>query len=250
MQMLNRDDYYKTLLARRDDAKKNAHAKLDNDGAMPRFAPTGSWQALYQQVLSELGDPLLHTSRSGEARRALDDVYDNVLEECLASGSWNFATETIKATADTGVTPNFGFTEVFAKPTDWVRTVAVSGDEYFSFPLLQYYDDVNFWSADFSPIYVRYVSDDTGMGLERSRWPMTFRRYVELELAVRVCLRLTQNAVLLEELKAKRDEARRRALNNDAMNEPQPKFPPSGSWTLARGGRTGRDRGSRSSLTG
>src|SRR3990167_2816279 len=202
---------------------------------------------LMNSALLETGNTTLtDTGEATEAGRVLNEIYTRVVDECLAVGSWNFAMETIKATADTGVTPNFGFTEVFAKPADWVRTIGISSDEYFSFPLLHYFDDANFWSADSSPIYVRYVSDDTGLGYELNRWPHGFLRYVQLELAARVCPRLTESESKLERIKTDRDMARKRALNHDAMNEPQPKFPPMGSWNSSRGGRTGRgDRGSR-----
>ncbi len=207
---------------------------------------------LYNNALIELGQRrVADTGEAVEPARELTAVFDQVVLECLSMGSWNFATETIKAEADTGVTPEFGFTEVFAKPADWLRTVGVSEDEYFNMPLLHYYDDVGYWSADNPTIYVRYVSSDTGMGLELDRWTPAFSRYVELELAARVCYRLTQNASLREVTEKNRDKARRTALNQDAMNESQPKFAPPGRWTMARGGRIGRgDRGSRNNLTG
>lgn len=204
----------------------------------------GALTALGNNRVSDTGEPV-------ESARELVAAYDQVVAECLSVGSWNFAIETVKATSDTGVTPAFGFTEVFAKPTDWVRTIAISEDEYFSLPLLSYYDDDNFWSADYSPIYIRYVSNDTGLGLDKSRWTPLFSRYVELELAARVCMRLTQNGALAEKIEKDRDKARKRALNQDSMDQPQPVFPPPGSWNQARGGRIGRgDRGSRNSFTG
>ena len=195
---------------------------------------------------------LVDTGEAVEAGRELNYVYDQVVLECLSEGSWNFAMETIQAAADTGVTPEFGYTEVFAKPSDWVRTMGVSLDEHFSVPLTQYYDDASFWSADTTPIYIRYVSSDTGMGLELDRWPPKFTRFVELELAARVCGRLTQNISLKrEDILKDRDKAKAAALNQDAMNEAQPKYLPPSSWTVARGGRLGRgDRGGRGSLTG
>lgn len=200
---------------------------------------------LGSERLSDTGDPV-------KSARELTAVHNRVVEECLASGSWNFTMETIRADADTGVTPEFGYTEVFAKPTDWVRTIAVSTDERFSMPLLHYYDDSNFWSADQTPIYVRYVSNDTGMGFDLSRWTQNFTRFVELELAERVCMALTQNASLKETVGKARDTARKKAKNTDAMDEANPKFPPPGSWTSARWGSIGgrRDRGSRGSLIG
>lgn len=207
---------------------------------------------VWNAALDELGhEPLSDTGEAVTAGRIMTRRYPRVVADCISVGSWNFAMETIKAEADTGVTPEFGFTEVFAKPSDWVRTIGVSMDEYFSFPLLHYYDDVSYWSADASPIYVRYVSNDTGLGLELTRWTPLFTRYVELELAHRACLKLTQSNSLKEEIGKQRDKARKAALNLDAMNQAQPVFPPPGSWTMARGGRSARgDRGSRGSLTG
>ncbi len=209
--------------------------------------------SLFNAALIEIGKGRVSdTGEATESARELAYVYDQVVAECIAAGSWNFATETIRADADTGVTPEFGYAKVFAKPADWVRTVAFSPDEFFTYPHLNYYDDVNYWSADNSPIYVRYVSNDTGMGLELSRWTANFTRFVELELAERVCLKLTQSASMEEKVGKKRDKARKRALNFDAANEVSPKFPPPSGWTTSRWGRNGsrRDRGSRGSLIG
>jgi hypothetical protein len=206
---------------------------------------------VFNSALLELGHVnVVDTGEPVEAARSLVHAYDRVVGECLAAGSWNWATETIKAVADTGVTPEFGFPEVFAKPSDFVRTIAVSDDENFAYPLTQYYDDVSYWSADMSPIYVRYVSDDTGMGMDLNKWTPLFERYVSLELAARVCNRLTQSESLRETIRKDRDKAKRAALNQDAMDEPQPKFPPPGRWNMARGGGGGGERGSRGSLTG
>jgi hypothetical protein len=207
---------------------------------------------LYNAALNEIGDrPLEDTGEPVEAGRVLTANYSRVVADCLSAGSWNFATETIEAAADTGVTPEFGYAKVFAKPSDWMRTVAISSDENFSMPLLRYYDDATFWSADHSPIYVRYVSNDTGMGLDLTRWTPAFTRYVELELAHRSVKRINQSESLKQEIGRARDKARRTALNQDSMNEPNPKFPPPSGWTMARGGRqSSRERGNRNSLIG
>lgn len=207
---------------------------------------------LYNGALVSLGNErVTDTGEDIKAARELTAVYDQVVSECLSAGSWNFAMETIKATADTGVEPAFGYTEVFAKPSDWIRTFAVSEDEYFTNPLIHYYDDSTFWSADVSPLYFRYVSNDTGLGLDLTRWTPKFTRFVELELADRVCLTISQNNSLKEDIGKQRDKARKEALNQDAMNEATPKFRPTSSWTQARWGRTvGRDRRRSGSLIG
>ena len=203
----------------------------------------------FNNALLELGHTsLVDTGEAVESGRLLNQVWGRVVNDCLAAGSWNFAMETIKATADTGVTPEFGFTEVFSKPSDWVRTIGVSADEDLSLPMLQYYDDANYWSAPSTPIYVRYVSNDTGLGFELTRWPAAFTRFVETELALRVCPRIAKSEY--ERVERARDKAKRAALGHDAMNEANPKFPPPGSWTTARGGSSGGERGRRGSLTG
>lgn len=210
-------------------------------------------RGVWNMALLELGHRrLADTGEAIEPARDIAAIWDQMVLECLKAGSWNFAMETIKAVADTGVTPEFGtFTEVFAKPSDWLRTTAVSLDEDFSVPLLSYYDDDVFWSAASSPIYIRYVSSDTGLGLDLTRWPPGFARYVELELAERMCLKITQNRELKSDIGKARDKARRTALNHDAMDEANPKFPPPSPWTSARSkGGGSRERGSRNNLTG
>lgn len=207
---------------------------------------------VWNGALFELGHRALSdTGETVEAGRVLTAIWDRVVADCIAAGSWNFAMETIEAAADTGVTPEFGYAKVFAKPSDWVRTIGVSLDENLAYPLTQYYDDSTFWSADSTPLYVRYVSNDTGLGLDLTRWPAAFTRFVELEQAARACVRLTQSESLRERIDKERDRARRAALNQDAMNEPNPKFPPSGNWSMSRNGRMSRgDRGNRGSFTG
>ena len=206
---------------------------------------------LFNAALIELGHhKVADTGENIEAARLLSTVYDQVVSECIAEASWNFAMETVKLDSDTGVTPNFGYTEVFAKPTDWVRTVGVSQDEYFYFPEIHYYDDSNYLSADNSPIYFRYVSNDTGLGLELSRWPAQFTRYVELALAKRIHRRVTDDDQVSLRLEQETEKQKKLAKNTDAMNEPNPKFAPPGSWTSSRWGRLSRgDRGSRGNLT-
>lgn len=201
-------------------------------------------RALGDRKLDDTGEKIL-------PGRALTDVWDDVVEECLTDASWNFATETVKLVADTGVTPQFGdFTEVFAKPTDWLNTVKISMDENFALPLTQYDDERNYFTTSVSPIYVKYVSNDTGMGLDLAQWPVRFARYVELNLADRIGLRLTQDEGRLDAIKTDLRIAKTRARSQDSMNEPQPRWPPPGSWTRSRGSRTSGERGSRSSLTG
>jgi hypothetical protein len=206
---------------------------------------------LYNAALIELGEGTIASlSEDRKGRRVLDSIYSSVLAECLEAGAWNFAMRTVKLDADTSITPAFGFTEVFAKPTDWVRTISLSADENFSQPLFRYWDDVNYLSADQTPLYLRYVSNSASWGLNLTLWPQSFTRYVEVALAERGCVSITQSNADKERLmRIDLPMAKRRAVARDAMNEAT-KFLPQGSWNTARGGSRGRDRGSRGSLIG
>lgn len=208
-------------------------------------------QELFTGALTALGDYNASTTEGTVARRVLDNVYDQVLAECLKTGSWNFATESVELAADTGVEPNFGDAEVFALPADFVRISEISGDEGFVQPMnkADYTIEQDYIVSAVTPIYMRYVSDDTGLGLDLNRWPPDFRRYVELELADRVCFRLTQDKSVKKEVETERDKARRRALNHDAMDEGT-KHAPMGSWNRARGAGWGGERGRRNKLIG
>src|SRR4051812_31596189 len=194
---------------------------------------------LYNGALLEMGAaPLSSLSDQTKARYTLDTVYSDVIADCLEEGAWNFALRAVELGADDAVTPAFGWTKVFAKPDDWVRTTMLSASEQFSPPLLEYGEENGVWLADVDPLFVQYVSDGLDYGLSLALWPRTFARYVEVALAERVVGAITQNQGdkdRLERLtlpKAKRD-----ALNKDAIGEAT-KFAPMGSWNLARGGAT------------
>ena len=210
--------------------------------------------AIYNQVLIELGlRTLSSTTENQESRRVIDDVYDEVIAYCLESGQWNFAVRTVKIDSDTGIDPGFGYEEVFAKPTDWVRTVGISFDEYNWIPLIdsQYKDEAGNWLTDGTPIYARYISNGSSYGLDLDAWPESFTRYVVVEIAFRVVERLTQSMSKRDELRQEIKRAKRNALAKDAIGEGT-RFPVSGRLVSVRVGadRSRYDRGNRSSLTG
>ena len=68
---------------------------------------------VFNAALRELGHrKLSDTGENVVAGRELSDVWEDVVEQCLAEGSWNFAVETVKVLADTGITPQFGYKNV------------------------------------------------------------------------------------------------------------------------------------------
>jgi hypothetical protein len=208
--------------------------------------------SLYNGSLREVGErKLASLTENREPRRVLDSAWDaEAVKTCLAAGQWNFATNSIELTHSPSVDPAFGYQYAFDKPENWVRTVAMCGDERFNAPLLQYQDEGSYWYADVDPIYVRYVDAGTSFGLDYGKWPINFTRYVEFFLAARICMSLTQNQSKRDNLERDAEIWLTKAKSTDAMDEAT-KFLPPGTWSTARHARSyGRDRGSRSRLIG
>ena len=193
---------------------------------------------IYNDALAHLGErALASVSEDREPTRVLDSFYDGVKRHCLEQGLWNFAIRAVEVSA-AGLTPNFGYSYAFAKPSDCVRVAMVSASETFMPPLLDFRDEANYWYANCTPMYVRYVSNEsTEYGGSLSNWTQLYTDYVSLRLAVKACFRIVGSNNLLEgpEGLLRRE---RRALNDarskDAMEEP-PGFMPTGSWVSSRG---------------
>lgn len=197
---------------------------------------TTSKLTLYNGALVQhLGErKLASLSENREPRRVLDDVWDGgFVRWCLEQGMWNFAMRSRRATYSPSVEPAFGYRYAFDRPTDFVRLAAISADERFSMPLLDYRDEGGYWFCDHQTIYVKYVSDDAEFGGDFSLWPETFTRWAQAALAERAAVRLSQNR---SDRDAVAKEAKRLltdARSKDAQNEPT-RFPPSGNWSSAR----------------
>jgi len=188
-----------------------------------------------------------------EPRHVLDHFFEDkdARTDCLEMGNWNYATRTSKLEFNPSIEPDFGLQRAFTKPTDWVRTVELSSDEYFWDPMTdnQYKDEQGFFFADIDAIYLRYVSNDSSYGFDYSLWPKSFEDLVEAYLAWKGAPRI--NSKLTDDMKTAFEDARTNARSKDALQEGV-KFPPETGWQASRRRSRGsrRDLGSRSNLTG
>ncbi len=206
---------------------------------------------LYNSAILLLGERQLSSiTESREPRRVLDMVWDTgALDFVLEQGLWNFAMRSIELEYSPSVTPQFGYSRAFDKPTDWIRTAAMCQDEYFREPLNSYNDEAGFFFADLDTIYVRYVSNDTSYGADYSLWPQSFTKYAAAYIAYAAAPRLTQAESKRDDIAKEMKRCLVEARSKDAMNDPTA-IPPRGSWTRARGGRGRGDRGNRGGLIG
>lgn len=200
--------------------------------------------ALYNGALRKIGQPTLTAvTDEGTGRRALDAAYDEVVAYCLERGMWNFAMRFVKLTASSSASTSFGYSYVFDKPDDWVRTAGVTVDDRGNTPLLNYDDMTDYWTADLQTIFVRYVSNDASFGMDLGRWPESFVQYVQTALAVEICDGVTGSDTKKADLTKELRQAFGNASNKDEMNEAVTKFPPTGSILRARGGSASNRNG-------
>lgn len=215
--------------------------------------PTITRLSLYNGALRELGErQIASLSENREPRRVLDTAWDEgAVDFCLGAGIWRFAKRTVQLAAETGMAPEFGYQKVYTVPDDHIRTAALSADEYFNNPLVQYRFEAGFWFADVEPIFVSYVSNAANYGGDYALWPMEFVQYVHAYLAMQICTRLTQHEAKQDKLIALVKTRLNDAASGDAMEDPTV-FPPMGRWVSSRlGSRSGRlDRGNRGNLIG
>ena len=197
---------------------------------------------------------LASLSENIAARRELDRAWASAggaVDYCLGQGQWKFATRTIELASTPSVTPDFGYSKAFEKPTDHIRTVSLCSDPYQNVPLTQYAQEQSYFFADVDPLYLSYVSNDASYGGDYSLWEPDFVRYVEFYLATLVAPKLIQSEDDRKTLYQLTTKALLDAKSSCAMEGPTT-FPPTGNWVAARYGRSAgrRDRGSRSSLVG
>lgn len=213
---------------------------------------------IYNGALLLCGDrKLASLTENREPRHLLDDVWNGGrgVRYCLEQGQWHFAMRASRFDYDASATPEFGFTYGFAKPTDWVATSGIFQDERCVTPLLQYADEVSYWFADNTEIFVKYVSDGAAFGMDFAKWPETFTEYVKAFFASKIIHRLPGGAEKADAILHHRSGLLAHALliakNKSAMTQPAT-FPNRGTWAAARhGGLSGRrDGGNTSQLIG
>ena len=207
--------------------------------------------SLYNEALRLLGErSLLSLTEERVSRRVMDNIWnDGIVNYCLEAGPWKFALRAVEIPKLDTVTPVFGYTYAFDKPADWLRTAGISGEETMQTPLLDYAEEVGYWFANVNPLYARYVSNDANYGSLFSRWPPTFAKYVAAIMAFEAAPTLAPEKAVIDRVYATITQRLKLARSADALGGPT-SYLPTGSWTRARLGGNGNDRGNRGSLIG
>lgn len=210
---------------------------------------------IYNDALLLCGErALANLTVEEEGRRLLDQVWNNDgVDGCLEEAQWEFAMRTVRIDYDPSITPDFGYSRAFDKPTDWILTSALCSDEFFRSPLLGYVDETGYWFAELDQIYVRYVSNDPSYGNDLSKWPKSFTEFVAADFGSKIILKISNDDArirLFNDPTNSRNGLRARALlkakSRCAMSGPA-LVPAQGNWSSSRRrGLTRYDRGSNS----
>lgn len=194
--------------------------------------------SIYQGVARDLGERPINTiTETNPIRSAIDDVYDKSLIFCLERGNWHFAARSVAKEAETAVEPSFGYSFVFNKPSDFVRTMSISGNSNFWPALEDYADELDQWHANIDPIYVSYVSDDTSFGLDLTKWPEHFELFVHAHIAQLITRSVGGSKSDQDDLKVEANKRLNEARSFDAVQQAPRRLPP-GRWTSSRGNWT------------
>jgi hypothetical protein len=210
---------------------------------------------LYNGALRECGERRLASlSENREPRRVLDDIWNGgqgIVVFALQAKQWRFGRRLVEMTPETAIEPTFGRLNAYAVPDDWARTCKLCQDERMEVPLLDYEVEAGFWYTDLNPIYLSYISTDENYGGNMTLWPPNFVLWVETHMASLLAPRLMGSEEKTNRLIKLATMRLKEAASTDAMEDPT-KFPPPGSFVMARrGNRSGyRDRGPRGRLIG
>lgn len=198
--------------------------------------------SVYNGIMIALGQRHFEAlTEQREERRIIDTEWDRGMNYCLGQAQWNFALRAQELDDDPAVSTS-GYDYAFAKPSDWIRTSAISLSETYNPPLTDYLDKRDYLFANGTPLYLRYISSDaTNGGGALTQWPLAFEEYVIAHFARRLYPRFAtgsgQNVsgAYLQELSNRERRALINASGKDVMNE-SVRFKPTGSWVNSRSG--------------
>lgn len=211
---------------------------------------TASKKSLYNGALRRLGErKLSEVDDRVPARYHLDTIWDeDPVQRMLEGYNWTFARKTIEWNYNSAQDPDFGYQYVFDEPSDYVRLVQLSADEYFRYPWRDYVKENGFWFSSIETMYITYVSNDSAYGKDYSKWSKLFENMVATYMAQELAIALSKSKSDRDILKQEMKELRREAKSLDAMESPT-KFPPQSSWARSRRGY-GRGDSNRGPLIG
>lgn len=195
-------------------------------------------RAIWASAFRHMGkvDPRL-LADTVRARYQMASAWDTAVNDAFKEGYWNFATKTttlVASTEDTIV----GYSYVWDKPTDWLRTIQVASDSNFD-ERVDYRDESGVIHTRRSPVYLRYTSDELAGQSGVASWPSDFAEVVAIRLAYLCAPVLGSSKADRARLEVEWKDAAARSKNFDAMDQ-GPMVIRRGNWVRAMQSSRGR----------
>ncbi|MDE2439847.1 MAG: hypothetical protein KGP14_02390 [Betaproteobacteria bacterium] len=174
---------------------------------------------VYREIGRLLGDSRIATLSDDTAQRyAIDDAWPRAVEYVLRQAYWRFALKTVYPAPTNIVPPIAGYTNVFALPSDWLRSHAifVTNDSNGQECPIDVKHQLEQLFTNTAPVNLRYVSSDYA---DPDTWPEQFSHAVAVRVAYEVADRITADPARTEQMLAKWKEAMQIAMAADAIPE-------------------------------
>lgn len=169
---------------------------------------------------------------------AVNDLYDPLREDLLASHNWNFATKRAKL-PQTTETPVSRFDHEYQLPTDWLKTVKVTDNDE-SIGRIDYQEEDGKILSSADDIFLVYISNVE----DPNKMTSSFRETLAFRLAADLAVDIANSNTLSEIMMKRYEKQFRKARSNDTMGDQPPRMP-RGSWTSVRFSSRGHGFGSR-----
>lgn len=170
--------------------------------------------------------PISALTDNVESRRRCDDHYDDVLAWMMEQAFWRIGMRTVEITQNVGVSPAFAYEYAHDLPTDFVKKHTISASEFLDPPLdgqngpNQYLMEGGYIWANTTPIYMRYMSNDSSYGLDLTRWTEGMAEAASTQLGARIAPVLAGSDELADELDKRSRMLASKAATFDAMQQP------------------------------
>ncbi|ELY5938435.1 hypothetical protein SNN83_001512 [Cronobacter malonaticus] len=190
---------------------------------------------IINRALTKLGAELLMSeSDNNKASRAIEAVYDGVLENILRVYRWSFAIKRAKLAA-LSTAPEYGYLYQYPLPADCLRIDMVTNLEHqdwcgYTIPIPPYQVEGRKILTDTeSPVFIRYGSKVEDPALFDSAFVEAFA----CALALEICESITQSSTKKQAAQQDFDLAIKQARSASAIERP-PVQQQETSWYTAR----------------
>jgi len=173
---------------------------------------------LYNNALVLLGQRVLSSDTEDQPHRYfLDNAYTDLSanQYCLELTKPVFSRKTTKLSTSSTPTES-GYLYQFALPSDYIGMVQAFSDDKLDQPINRYIIEGSNIICDYSPVYLRFVSDDHVTSF--TSWDESFARVVSAYLAKEIAMKVAPNC--MEIMTALFNERVASVMELNKVNEP------------------------------